>query len=576
MRLIETTPLLMVRLVEHPGHPDQKVHGRKGAGPDHTEQLSKLDAELRTIRGAERIVAIDPKSGKVVFDKGADGAAIELTYANDVAIAGTIATHNHPIGWDSPAGSVPANGSSFSKDDMATAWRTGVAEMRVAAPGGTYTLKNKSDPSWGVVTRDAGKPDTAHKAGVLDMTRENALHELNIKVETKMWSHINDGTITPVQAGAIHGEILGHAAAAKFGWDYSLTRTSSWADPGVDAADFAILTEARLLEHPGHGDQKSHGRRGGVDVEGTKLGNISEATKAKMTARAEALGVPSIDDQAAAIGSAYEKATDAQRDGGMGWYEDAHDSALTMSSLSKGKVSFEAASAVVALNSPTRHWDVNKAVSIELTAIHAGNKPFKVSAELGAKARPPIKAGTYKPSDLNSAQMTYTHPRLQRDYLNATYDLSGKGYGRRTHNEQLRQSEEVLRGNMSPDQALGGVKIRNFYNNIYDPRNSGVTVDDWAYKAALGEMPVSVRYTKSDGTRATYSGPASGAPYGTLGAMMQISPTSKSEGYKAGLYPITAEAYTRAAAKYGIAPHQMQAVVWNVTREASGTPDVEG
>lgn len=33
MRLTETTPLLRVRLREHPGHPDQKVHGRKGAAP---------------------------------------------------------------------------------------------------------------------------------------------------------------------------------------------------------------------------------------------------------------------------------------------------------------------------------------------------------------------------------------------------------------------------------------------------------------------------------------------------------------------------------------------------------------
>ena len=36
MRLIEMTPLLPVRLTEHPGHSSQKVHGRKGAASAST------------------------------------------------------------------------------------------------------------------------------------------------------------------------------------------------------------------------------------------------------------------------------------------------------------------------------------------------------------------------------------------------------------------------------------------------------------------------------------------------------------------------------------------------------------
>jgi hypothetical protein len=52
MRLIETTPVTyLVRLKEHPGHPDQKVHGRKGSGhavaedrpgPQHVNGLRRL------------------------------------------------------------------------------------------------------------------------------------------------------------------------------------------------------------------------------------------------------------------------------------------------------------------------------------------------------------------------------------------------------------------------------------------------------------------------------------------------------------------------------------------------------
>jgi ribosomal protein S18 acetylase RimI-like enzyme len=326
------------------------------------------------------------------------------------------------------------------------------------------------------------------------------------------------------------------------------------------------LTEAALLEHPGHSNQKSHGRRGsGVDVSGTQLAGISEKTRGKIDARAEKLGMPSVDQMEASLTDAYNSATPEQRKAGMEWYEDAHRASTALAEA--GGFELDQVSAVMAVNSPTRHWDTNKAVGAELVTVIGKDEPFSIDAEMGARLRPPIAAGTYRPSDLTPSQVAFGHPGLRSGALAAKYGLSSdarSGFGR-DHYGQMADGISVLRRDMTPDQALTGVKVRNFYNNIYDPRAGGVTVDDWAYKAALGDMPVTVRYSTNSGPQ-TYTGPASSAPYGSIGSLMQGSPVVKAEGYNAGLYPLVAEAYSRAASSAGVTASQMQAIAWIVER----------
>lgn len=332
------------------------------------------------------------------------------------------------------------------------------------------------------------------------------------------------------------------------------------------------VAEARLVEHPGHGNQKSHGRRGTatVDVSSTELANISAKTRAKMEARADAIGMPTVDDMADNLVATVNGAPPALKAAGMTWYPEAH-AAAQFAAESSG-YTLDQTSGVLSANSPQRHWDCNRAVAFELMGITKRDEPFEINAERAASLRPPVKPGMYRPSELTPSQIAYGHPGLRTAALTAKYALTGKarsGYGK-DHYGQIADSVEILRGKPVAE-VLTGVKTRNFYNNIYDPRqDTAVTVDDWAYKAALGDMSVSVRHSvrHPDGTttRETYTGPASGAPYATLGPLMQSSPHSAAEGYNAGLYPLVAEAYTRAATRLGILPNQLQAIAWVATR----------
>ncbi len=568
------------RLLEHPGGAGhkQKSHGRKGEGaaPNLDKQLAELDAGLRTVRGAERLVAIDPGTGKVVLDKGQGGTAVELTQADDVALAGTVATHNHPIGWESPEGSVGRNGSAFSPDDLMTASRTGVAEMRVVAPGSTYTMRNASDQKWGQVTADDAAGNTG-EARILDQNRTVQIMEVNRRVETAMWGEISKGTLTPVQAQAIHHEVLGHATAAKFGWEFTVERTPSYVDPGVKATDFvtpelgqgtAWLNEAnlveriatevvRLLEHPGHSNQKTHGRRGSIDVSGIQHGNLSDATKAKIQARMEKEGLPSIEQMAANLQADFEAASPEAMEGGMNWYEDTHKQAAAMGE--RDGFSLDQEAAIIAHMSSQRSWESNMPAAIEISRVIGGDKPFSVDAERGSSARPPVKGGTYKPSDLNPGQVAWTHPDLSTRAIADKYGISA-AMGK-AHYKQLGTSIEVLRGTKTPSEILGGPKTRSFQNNIYDPNGPSVTVDDWAYKSALGGTVVKM---------GSYTGPANKAEYGQLGQWATTSPSVKSENYRAGIYPAVAQSFATAAKNLGIKPQQLQAVVWVQARFDAG------
>jgi len=93
-------------------------------------------------------------------------------------------------------------------------------------------------------------------------------------------------------------------------------------------------------------------------------------------------------------------------------------------------------------------------------------------------------------------------------------------------------------------------KVRNFYDNIYDPNHPAgfVTIDTHAVAAELlrpvGGDSREVRLNFGTGKGAT---------------------TSSVTGIR-GLYPINAEAYRRAAQERGILPRQMQSIVWEAAR----------
>ena len=94
---------------------------------------------------------------------------------------------------------------------------------------------------------------------------------------------------------------------------------------------------------------------------------------------------------------------------------------------------------------------------------------------------------------------------------------------------------------------LGGMhKVRNFYNNIYDPKAAGghVTIDTHAVAAALMR-------------------PLSGAAKEVSDNFGSIE--NAATGIR-GTYPLYAEAYKQAAAQRGLLPREMQSITWEAVR----------
>lgn len=93
-------------------------------------------------------------------------------------------------------------------------------------------------------------------------------------------------------------------------------------------------------------------------------------------------------------------------------------------------------------------------------------------------------------------------------------------------------------------------KVRNFYNNIYDPSSElgFVTIDTHAVGAGL------LRPVSGDSDQVS-------ANFGTL----KGSSSSSKTGYR-GTYPFYEEAYKQAAAERGVLPREMQSITWEAVR----------
>lgn len=104
-----------------------------------------------------------------------------------------------------------------------------------------------------------------------------------------------------------------------------------------------------------------------------------------------------------------------------------------------------------------------------------------------------------------------------------------KGLGSRALGDSIVKARRII-GGESPDNVLGGRKVRSFYRNLFDPRDDyHVTVDIWAARAWYGDL----NFNKG------------------------ITPKQ---------YDIIAADYRALAAVYGIIPSEIQAVIWELAR----------
>lgn len=120
-------------------------------------------------------------------------------------------------------------------------------------------------------------------------------------------------------------------------------------------------------------------------------------------------------------------------------------------------------------------------------------------------------------------------PRLPWDINIREAEHVIKGRASRALGASIIKARRILAGE-SPDTVLGGLKVRAFYANLYNPEDTYyVTVDVWAARAWYGNL-------------------------------------SYNKGLTAAVYNRIADDYRELARAEGLLPSEVQAIIWELVR----------
>lgn len=206
------------------------------------------------------------------------------------------------------------------------------------------------------------------------------------------------------------------------------------------------------------------------------------------------------------------------------WYEEAHADAQAMADRSDGKVSPEQAQAVIAAISPRTSWEGNLVTANACVDYYLQGPGATLST-----AEDPPGSGRYAVIDGMKQQL-----------------ISETGHSVEGLNDNIVRGFEALQG-ASPDEALDGLKVRSFYNNIDDPGGTrDVTIDGHMTKifGAISDL------SKDDAS--------------TL--LLQRS-AKEGQQYAGAGYIAISEAVRAVSTDWGVPPDTVQAAYWLKVRE---------
>ena len=286
----------------------------------------------------------------------------------------------------------------------------------------------------------------------------------------------------------------------------------------------------------------------------------------------------------------YDSVPDSTRALSKQWYEGANKIVQRMAD--KHGISLAQASAVAANLSPQKDWYQNASLAERVMNIYHENINDSFDQNMKDKAdviyfhkdvKPPARITNREKLDLIQGKslqqlidekvsphvlgmwvrtwdQTYNSPNYRLvspdgKFLEYAVNEDGKtrskaGWG------SLAEIGKALTAVMNPEievlsASLGDAnKVRNFYNNIFDPASTlgFVTIDTHAVAAAL-MRPLGGKAEEVGGNFGTQKG----------------SSNSKVTGHK-GTYSLYEEAYRRAAKEKGVLPREMQSITWEAVR----------
>ena len=265
----------------------------------------------------------------------------------------------------------------------------------------------------------------------------------------------------------------------------------------------------------------------------------------------------------------YGKATPDQIERGKNWYQEVHDGTMEAATNSRGPgapengYSPEQGAAVMATLSPRRTWDTNYPTGKRIMEVVSKDEPFDIDQATydGLRTKPPRGPGRYRPSELEPETLAFAHPGFDEKYVR-----SHQGWTTQVASgiRICRAKPDELAGVL--DKELGGPKIRNFYNNIYDPKDRvSVTIDTHQIRAMIpdglklgttGKNPPREWTSDDVDTQFFFS-------YGSVPGGIK-SNTGSYAFFASGMQIASAKL---AAQGIDLSPSQLQAVTWLVQME---------
>ena len=250
---------------------------------------------------------------------------------------------------------------------------------------------------------------------------------------------------------------------------------------------------------------------------------------------------------------------------------------------------------------------VNHPIDFEITQAHIdfmnyrGEKSTKGVGRIGLLDHG-LKPGKVNSADLNSATLVEAlyavntlrgHSTLQ-DWMDKTTN-HGK-VGMRSSKEQMttappypfftskgtqqvKQAVAVLRGEVTPRQAISGPKYSSFYSNIHNPEaHYSTTNDTWHYRIMAGNLPIThlakgASKTDTIDRLSMKERSPDGQVHATTQDVFQAGPAVKKEGLSSGdgmfrdTTVMTKKALTQLAHEFPVQfgnmkPHEFQALIW--------------
>ena len=170
-------------------------------------KITNTENEIRLNKKFETGVVLD-RNGNVVIDKRGAKYSVEFTDEECAKMKDCIFTHNHPRGWQEPEKSLGRIGNSFSPADMYLAITHNVSEMRAVTPNYTFIMK-RPEEGWGIIISKL----------------EKLVNQENNKLRAEFTKRINNDTLSPTMASAVHYHILWKRVAEKMKWSYTKAKT---------------------------------------------------------------------------------------------------------------------------------------------------------------------------------------------------------------------------------------------------------------------------------------------------------------------------------------------------------------